>query len=53
MLVAVGIAAALSVAAASAYAQSPRSRTVGVTKDEQKVSDRLEREERCHGQGGL
>ena len=37
MLVAVGIAAALSVAAASAYAQTPRSRTVGVTKDEQKV----------------
>ena len=37
MLVAAGIVAALSVGATSAYAQTPRSRTVGVTKDEQKV----------------
>src|SRR5262245_33855526 len=37
MPAAIGVAAALSLGAASAYAQAPRSKTVGVTKDEQKV----------------
>jgi sporulation protein YlmC with PRC-barrel domain len=37
VLSAIGVAAALSLGATSAYAQGPRSRTVGVSKDEQKV----------------
>jgi sporulation protein YlmC with PRC-barrel domain len=37
MLAAIGVAAALSLGAASAYAQAPRSHTVGVTKGDQKV----------------
>jgi hypothetical protein len=37
MLATIGVAAALSLGAASAYAQAPRSHTVGVTKGDQKV----------------
>src|SRR5215813_2471485 len=37
VVTAIGVAAALSLATVSVYAQTPRSRTVGVTKDEQKV----------------
>jgi hypothetical protein len=37
VLIAIGVAAALSLGTASAHAQSRRSQTVGVSKDEQKV----------------